>query len=136
MFGRGAGQLAARQPHNPELMYTSVGQLAAGMVVDAIIKRELRRSPDGHVRPEARLQAIWTGAVLVPVSTLYTTDLLYLTDVASCGKGGFAHIRVMHCKCRCALVWRADGYGYCVLRHAGYHGAIVSCLSLLVTGVI
>jgi hypothetical protein len=85
-----------------------VEQLAAGMVVDAIIKRELRRSPDGQVYPKVRLQAIWTGAILVPVSMLYTTDLLCLLTSHAMVKAGL-------------LI-----YGFCIA-NAGVHwsGALV-----------
>lgn len=42
------------------------GELAGGMVVDVIIRRE-REKHGGHVEPEARLKAIWTGEFFVPV---------------------------------------------------------------------
>lgn len=44
-----------------------LGELAAGMVVDAIVKRERRRLGGVDPPPEARLKAIWTGEILVPV---------------------------------------------------------------------
>ncbi|EIN05190.1 MFS general substrate transporter [Punctularia strigosozonata HHB-11173 SS5] len=47
-----------------------LGELAAGMVVDAIVKREMKKRPDGQVYAEVRLHAIWTGAILVPVGLL------------------------------------------------------------------
>ncbi|EIN05191.1 hypothetical protein PUNSTDRAFT_137873 [Punctularia strigosozonata HHB-11173 SS5] len=46
-------------------------QLAGGMVIDAILKRKSRSVTEEHDRhPEARLQAIWTGAILVPAGLL------------------------------------------------------------------
>lgn len=47
----------------------SLGELAGGLVVDAIVKQ--KRKMLGHdPEPEARLQAIWTGEVLVPTGLL------------------------------------------------------------------
>ncbi|KII90349.1 hypothetical protein PLICRDRAFT_173783 [Plicaturopsis crispa FD-325 SS-3] len=46
-----------------------LGELAGGMVVDAVVRREGRRSSKA-VRPEARLKAIWTGEILVPAGLL------------------------------------------------------------------
>jgi len=43
-----------------------IGEFGGGMVVDYIIKRE-RQKRGGEVEPEARLKAIWTGEILVPV---------------------------------------------------------------------
>lgn len=48
----------------------SLGELASGMVVDAIVKRERRRLNGIDPPPEARLKAIWTGALLVPSGLL------------------------------------------------------------------
>ena len=58
----------------------SLGELAAGMVLDAIVKRRIKRF-DGEVpEPEARLQAIWTGEILVPTGLLiYGFTLQYKT---------------------------------------------------------
>lgn len=47
-----------------------LGELAAGMVVDAIVKRERRRLGGVDPPPEARLKAIWTGEILVPAGLL------------------------------------------------------------------
>ena len=46
----------------------SLGELAAGMVVDAIVKRAWVRNGGRAPDPEVRLQAIWTGEILLPVS--------------------------------------------------------------------
>jgi hypothetical protein len=47
-----------------------LGELAAGLVVDGIIVRERRRLGGIDPPPEARLKAIWTGEILVPVGLL------------------------------------------------------------------
>ena len=53
-----------------------IGEFGGGIVVDYIIKRERRRR-GGDVEPEARLKAIWTGEILVPVSsTKYVSQLI------------------------------------------------------------
>jgi len=49
---------------------SALGELAAGMVVDAIVKRELRKRPGHDPIPEKRLKGLWTGAILVPVGIL------------------------------------------------------------------
>ena len=48
----------------------SLGELAAGMVVDAIVKRERRLLGGVDPPPEVRLKAIWTGEILVPAGLL------------------------------------------------------------------
>ena len=48
----------------------SLGELAAGWVVDYIVKRERRRLGGRDPEPEARLKAIWTGEILVPTGLL------------------------------------------------------------------
>jgi MFS family permease len=48
----------------------SLGELAAGWVVDYIVKRERRRLGGRDPEPEARLKAIWTGEILVPAGLL------------------------------------------------------------------
>ena len=45
----------------------SLGELAGGMVVDSIIKRARARNGGRPPDPEVRLQAIWTGEILLPV---------------------------------------------------------------------
>jgi hypothetical protein len=40
------------------------------MVCDAILKRERRKLGGRDPPPEARLKAIWTGEILLPVSPL------------------------------------------------------------------
>lgn len=48
-----------------------LGELVAGPVCDAAVRRAERRSAGGaKVEPEARLGAIWTGAVLLPAGLL------------------------------------------------------------------
>ncbi|KAF2099251.1 MFS general substrate transporter [Rhizodiscina lignyota] len=57
----------------------TLGELAGGLVVDYIVKRErkrLGRDPE----PEVRLQAIWTGEILLPIGLLiYGFTLQYHT---------------------------------------------------------
>lgn len=48
----------------------SLGELCAGMVVDAIVKREKRKLGGRDPEPEVRLRAIWTGEILVPTGLL------------------------------------------------------------------
>ncbi|KAK6394937.1 hypothetical protein LTR65_001125 [Meristemomyces frigidus] len=48
----------------------SLGELCAGMVVDAIVKREKKRLGGRDPEPEVRLRAIWTGEILVPTGLL------------------------------------------------------------------
>ncbi|GAB7351598.1 hypothetical protein MBLNU459_g2219t1 [Dothideomycetes sp. NU459] len=47
-----------------------LGELAGGMVVDAVTRREKRRLGGVEPEPEIRLKAIWTGEILVPVGLL------------------------------------------------------------------
>ncbi|KAI3390477.1 hypothetical protein diail_9554, partial [Diaporthe ilicicola] len=47
-----------------------LGESVAGVILDAIIKRARHRLGGVNPEPEARLQAIWTGAVLLPVGLL------------------------------------------------------------------
>lgn len=51
-----------------------LGESVAGVVLDFIVKRartrRQRANPDSDIEPEVRLQAIWTGAILVPVGLL------------------------------------------------------------------
>lgn len=47
-----------------------LGELCAGLVVDAIVKREKRKMGGRDPPPEVRLKAIWTGEVMVPVGLL------------------------------------------------------------------
>lgn len=47
-----------------------LGESVAGVILDAIVKRARRRLGGVNPEPEARLQAIWTGAVLLPVGLL------------------------------------------------------------------
>lgn len=51
-----------------------VGEFGGGIVVDRIVNRERRRKRESAVEPEARLKAIWTGEILVPVSNFYISD--------------------------------------------------------------
>ena len=56
----------------------SLGELAAGMVVDAIVKRERKKLGGRNPDPEVRLKAIWTGEILVPAGLLiYGFTLTY-----------------------------------------------------------
>ena len=58
----------------------SLGELAAGWVVDYIVKRERRKLGGQDPEPEARLKAIWTGEILVPAGLLiYGFCLQYRT---------------------------------------------------------
>ena len=47
-----------------------LGELAAGWVVDAIVKREKRKLGGRDPEPEVRLKAIWTGEIMVPAGLL------------------------------------------------------------------
>ncbi|KAK0267592.1 hypothetical protein LTR91_025115 [Friedmanniomyces endolithicus] len=47
-----------------------MGELCAGWVVDAIVKREKRKLGGRDPEPEVRLKAIWTGEILVPTGLL------------------------------------------------------------------
>ena len=47
-----------------------LGEGVAGVVLDAIVKRARQRRGGANPQPEARLQAIWTGAVLLPAGLL------------------------------------------------------------------
>jgi MFS family permease len=58
----------------------SLGELAAGWVVDYVVKRERRKLGGRDPEPEARLKAIWTGEILVPAGLLiYGFCLQYRT---------------------------------------------------------
>lgn len=46
----------------------SLGELAAGLVLDSIVKTKMRKTV--HFQPEIRLQAIWHGEILVPAGLL------------------------------------------------------------------
>lgn len=48
----------------------SLGELAAGMVLDDMVKRETRNRNGVAPPPEVRLKAIWTGEILVPAGLL------------------------------------------------------------------
>ena len=48
----------------------SLGDLCAGMVNDAIVKREKRKLGGRDPEPEVRLRAIWPGEILVPSGLL------------------------------------------------------------------
>jgi MFS family permease len=48
----------------------SLGELAAGWVVDYMVKRERRKLGGRDPEPESRLKAIWTGEILVPAGLL------------------------------------------------------------------
>jgi hypothetical protein len=55
-------------------------QLAAGLVVDGIVKRKKKKAGGVDPEPEARLLAIWTGEILVPAGLLiYGFTLQYRT---------------------------------------------------------
>ena len=57
-----------------------LGELAAGMVLDAIVKREIRKRNGEMPPPEVRLKAIWTGEILVPAGLLiYGFTMQYKT---------------------------------------------------------
>lgn len=47
-----------------------LGEGAAGVILDAIVRRARRRLGGANPEPEARLRAIWTGAVLLPAGLL------------------------------------------------------------------
>lgn len=47
-----------------------LGELAAGIVLDGIVKRARRNFAGANPPPEIRLKAIWTGALLVPAGLL------------------------------------------------------------------
>ena len=47
-----------------------LGELCAGMVCDAIVKREKRKLGGRDPEPEVRLKAIWPGEVLLPCGLL------------------------------------------------------------------
>lgn len=56
------------------------GESVAGVVCDAIVKRARRRLGGASPEPEARLLAIWTGAVVLPVGLLiYGFTIQYRT---------------------------------------------------------
>ncbi|KAG8163254.1 hypothetical protein KVR01_006551 [Diaporthe batatas] len=47
-----------------------LGESVAGVILDAIVRRARRRAAGVNPEPEARLQAIWTGALLLPAGLL------------------------------------------------------------------
>jgi len=47
-----------------------LGELLAGMVIDAIVMRERKKLGRADPPPEIRLKAIWTGAVICPIGLL------------------------------------------------------------------
>ena len=56
----------------------SLGELAAGLVLDAIVKSEMRKNV--NFQPEIRLRAIWHGEILVPAGLLiYGFTMQYKT---------------------------------------------------------
>lgn len=56
----------------------SLGELAAGLVLDAIVKKEMRKNVE--FQPEIRLRAIWHGEILVPAGLLiYGFTMQYKT---------------------------------------------------------
>lgn len=56
----------------------SLGELAAGLVLDAIVKKQMRKTVD--FQPEIRLRAIWHGEILVPAELLiYGFTMQYKT---------------------------------------------------------
>ena len=58
----------------------SLGELAAGMVLDAIVKRELAKRNGTAPPPEARLKTIWTGEILLSAGLLiYGFTMQYRT---------------------------------------------------------
>ncbi|KAK3066227.1 hypothetical protein LTR53_017515 [Teratosphaeriaceae sp. CCFEE 6253] len=59
-----------------------LGELCAGWVVDAIVKREKRKLGGRDPEPEVRLRAIWTGEVLVPTGLLIYGPNPFLRSMA------------------------------------------------------
>ena len=56
----------------------SLGELAAGLVLDAIVKKQMKKNVD--FQPEIRLAAIWHGEILVPAGLLiYGFTMQYKT---------------------------------------------------------
>ena len=56
----------------------SLGELAAGLVLDAIVKEQMKKNVD--FQPEVRLRAIWHGEILVPAGLLiYGFTMQYKT---------------------------------------------------------
>ena len=56
----------------------SLGELATGLVLDAIVKKEMRKNVE--FQPEIRLRAIWHGEILVPAGLLiYGFTMQYKT---------------------------------------------------------
>lgn len=72
----------------------SLGELAAGLVLDAIVKKEMRKRID--FQPEIRLRAIWHGEILVPAGLLiYGFTMQYKTLWVGPLMGmGKAHLQV------------------------------------------
>lgn len=57
----------------------SLGELAAGLVLDALVKKKMRENVD--FEPEIRLRAIWHGEILVPAGLLiYGFTMQYKTS--------------------------------------------------------
>lgn len=57
----------------------SLGELAAGLVLDALVKKQMREKVD--FQPEIRLRAIWHGEILVPAGLLiYGFTMQYKTS--------------------------------------------------------
>lgn len=55
-----------------------MGELAAGLVLDAIVKTEMKKGRD--FQPEIRLRAMWHGEILVPAGLLiYGFTMQYKT---------------------------------------------------------
>ncbi|KZV79773.1 MFS general substrate transporter [Exidia glandulosa HHB12029] len=52
------------------LIGSLLGELASGPIMDTIMRRARKRSPTDNIVPEVRLNAIWTGAILVPAGIL------------------------------------------------------------------
>ena len=58
----------------------SLGELAAGMVLDGIVKKEIKKRNGKAPPPEVRLKAIWTGEIFVPIGLLiYGFTMQYRT---------------------------------------------------------
>jgi len=65
------------------LVGSSVGELASGPIMDAMMRRARKRAPGGKVVPEVRLHAIWTGAILMPAGLIiYGLCIHFRTAVA------------------------------------------------------
>lgn len=51
------------------LIGTTLGELLGGLVVDRTMYLSRKKHPDAEIVPEVKLQGIWSGAVLQPVSS-------------------------------------------------------------------